>query len=329
MVIYGALSVTPRLPLEKLIVPALVASCFHCFAYVSNDVIDLELDKTVPSRILTPLVRGVITRRAATAFALCQIPVSLLLTKAQGAPVLAYAVLLLGFALMAIYNIWGKRIKVTLLTDISQAISWALLTVYGALVVGAQVNRLCFILALYRVVYICFINGVTASLRDLATDYTFGLNSTAILLGARFSDYGSIRIPMILIIYALLLQVAMTVLSALIPFEASRVYSGGSVAVVEGVVVSINVAFVGLLLLYTAPSCALSVRSSLGSLDVTLASLHCIVTFLLPAVGLSVSVPVAHLVILLGLHLAFLATQHWFDFARGLMQLVPWPSRKR
>ncbi|NTW00781.1 MAG: UbiA family prenyltransferase [Oscillochloris sp.] len=51
-----------------------VAAAFHAFAYVHNDVCDLELDRTQPLRTEYPLVRGDISPRAALAVALACVP---------------------------------------------------------------------------------------------------------------------------------------------------------------------------------------------------------------------------------------------------------------
>ena len=103
MVMYGALSVSPSVAFNKLLLPILVATSVHTFAFVSNDVVDLELDRTLPRRRAKPLVRGAISPKTALAFALLQLPISLLLTLIQQPPLFPYEPLFLSFLFIAIY----------------------------------------------------------------------------------------------------------------------------------------------------------------------------------------------------------------------------------
>lgn len=216
----GAATVAPHLPTGQIAALLGVAVAFHIYAYVLNDVADLPVDRTEPLRSAYPLVQGTIQPGQALAFALLQIPLALALTAWRGGGPFAYAALTAGFGLMTVYDLWGKRLRFGPLTDLIQGLSWGAHLIYGAALAAGAANPLTALAAAYVVVFIVLINGVHASLRDLANDLTSGLRSTAILLGARPHGNGFV-IPRRLVLYALGLQVALlVVLFAAVPARA-------------------------------------------------------------------------------------------------------------
>jgi 4-hydroxybenzoate polyprenyltransferase len=180
----GAASVAPRIEPALLLGLLAAALLFHCFAYVLNDVIDLPIDRLEPQRATFPLVRGMVSPAQALAFALAQVPLAFALTAWLGGGPAAFGALALAFALMAVYNLWGKRAPFPPLTDLAQGLGWAALLVYGAALAGPPAP-LTAALAAFEVVFILLINGVHGPLRDLANDLRCGARTTAILLGAR------------------------------------------------------------------------------------------------------------------------------------------------
>lgn len=182
-----------------------VALAFHCYAYVLNDVVDLELDRGEPLRRDYPLVRGTIGCGPALAFALLQPPLALAVSAWLAVPMAAHAVLLAGFALMGIYDLWGKRCPLPPLTDALQGLGWAALVVYGTLATGTPSTATAALAGMVLVV-VLMINGVHGALRDLANDLAGGARTTAILLGARPCGAEGMFLPRMLIGYALSLQ---------------------------------------------------------------------------------------------------------------------------
>ena len=180
----GAASVAPRIEPALLLGLLAAALLFHCFAYVLNDVIDLPIDRLEPQRATFPLVRGMVSPAQALAFALAQVPLAFALTAWLGGGPAAFGALALAFALMTVYNLWGKRAPFPPLTDLAQGLGWAALVVYGAALAGPP-TPLTAALAAFEVVFILLINGVHGPLRDLANDLRCGARTTAILLGAR------------------------------------------------------------------------------------------------------------------------------------------------
>ena len=202
----GAASVTPHIAAGKVLGLLGVALAFHCYSYVLNDVIDLPLDRTQSLRAESPLVRGVIRPGQALAFALFQPSVALLITAGLGGEARTYAALSAGFALMTLYNLWGKRASLPPVTDVIQGAAWGALVFYGAGMQAGSMPGLTINLFAFVVVYIVLINGVHGSLRDLSNDLAWGMRSTAILLGARPRSGGRVAIPGRLRLYAWTLQ---------------------------------------------------------------------------------------------------------------------------
>lgn len=184
LVLLGAASVGETLRLPILGVLLAVGLSFHIYAYVLNDVVDLPVDRTQPSRAGDPLVRGDLRPWQALALALVQIPlaVGLVLVPADGpAPA---ATLLAGFFFMGLYDIWGKRCAVPPATDLAQGLGWASLVLCGAFLVG-EPTALTWVAFLYGAGFILLINGVHGGLRDLANDLATGCRTTAIFFGCR------------------------------------------------------------------------------------------------------------------------------------------------
>ncbi len=204
----GAGSVKPDLNLRTSLRLLGVAACFHSFAYIHNDVCDLELDRSQPLRADYPLVRGDLAPSTALALALSAIPAAFSLTQHRA----GRGYLVAAFALMASYNQWGKTCPFPPLTDLVQALGWASLIAYGAAATGAQPNRLTHSLILYEILLILMVNGVHGALRDLGNDQACGAQTTAIMFGASANPDG-MRIGTGLLSYAGVLQAGMLLLT--------------------------------------------------------------------------------------------------------------------
>lgn len=212
----GAGSLRPGLGMRQTLGLLGVATFFHAFAYVHNDVCDLDLDRSQPLRADYPLVRGDISPGAALAIALGCVPAAFVIDAwlvrhderpaASGRPHLAAA-----FALMAAYNRWGKAAPFPPLTDLAQGVGWALLVAYGAAATGQAPRKITAALMAYEVVLILMVNGVHGALRDLRNDRARGARTTAIMLGAEETAEG-LRAPPGLAAYALALQATLSAL---------------------------------------------------------------------------------------------------------------------
>lgn len=185
LTLLGAASVRPNPPLDGLLLLVVVALCFHDFAYVFNDVIDLPVDRTHPDRQRDYLVRGVITPRQALFFSFVQIPLAMGVAWWAGAGADALVCLAAGFVLMTVYDLWGKKCPIPPLTDLAQGMAWGSLAFVAALTLTGEVNMLTWVAALHGAMFIFLINGVHGGLRDLDNDLARGRTTTASYFGAR------------------------------------------------------------------------------------------------------------------------------------------------
>lgn len=184
-VLMGVAAVTAMPDLNKLIAILAVAAAYHVFTYVQNDVMDLPIDRTQPLRAEDPLVSGLISPGTAMTIALVQIPIAFMITWWIGGNIWAYVTLVVGFVFMTLYNLYGKRCSVPMITDAVQGISWGTLAVYGSLIAAGQVNYLTFIAAGFGFGFLFLINGIHGGLRDLCNDLEIGCKTTAIFFGAK------------------------------------------------------------------------------------------------------------------------------------------------
>ena len=213
-----------------------VGVCFHIYAYVLNDVIDLPLARTEASRQRDPLVSGSITPAYALLLAVCQVPLALGLTMLFDAGSSAYLILAGGFALMGGYNLWGKRCPLPPLTDAIQGLGWGTLALYTPFAVGTKPNTLTWLVVAYATVYIVFINGIHGALRDLANDYARLARTTAVFFGARALPDGRVQMPPAMVVYAWVVLGLLVALNAALVFRAGLEYGRLSWAMTGAVV---------------------------------------------------------------------------------------------
>jgi 4-hydroxybenzoate polyprenyltransferase len=192
LVLLGVAAMTSNPGWKTLLGAVLVAVAFHIFAYIQNDVLDLPIDKTQELRANDPLVSGLISPGLAMTVALLQIPISFLITWWLEAGVFAYVALIVGFVFMTIYNMYGKRCAIPMLTDAAQGVGWGSLAIYGSLVSVGHVNELSFVAANFGFAFLLLINGVHGGLRDLNNDLAVGCSTTAIYFGAHMDDQGRV-----------------------------------------------------------------------------------------------------------------------------------------
>ncbi len=212
MPLLGAASVSPSLSGGTAGLLVAVALGYHLFAYLLNDVVDLPIDRHEPRRAVSPLVRGTVGAGVALAVALAGAFGSLAVAVASGeGGGRALFALPTAFALMAVYDIWGKRSSVPGLLDVVQGLGWASLFLYGAAVRG-QWTTLTWWLFAFWAVFIVLANGVHGGLRDLANDARCGARSTAIAMGATAGADGRIVIPRRTVVYGWTLHSALVAL---------------------------------------------------------------------------------------------------------------------
>lgn len=208
LTLLGAVSTSPSLTAPRAAVLLAAALSFHIFSHVLNDYIDLPLDRWQRLRQSDPLVRGAVAHGVALWVALAQLPIALALTALLHPPVAAYLALLAAMLLLAVYDVWGKRVSFPPLTDLAQGAGWAMLVLYAALLTAIGPTRLTAVVMLYIILEIVLTNGIHGSLRDLANDLAGGACTTAILFGARPAP-GGLTYHRSLLCYGVALQVAL------------------------------------------------------------------------------------------------------------------------
>ena len=218
----GASTVRRQLRPDEIFALLGVGMCFHIFAYVLNDVIDLPIDRTQALRQTDPLVRGTIRPWQALAVAVVQIPLTIPLTMWLGGGVAADVALLAGFAGLTIYNLWGKRNRVPPITDAVQGIAWGSLAIYAAYALGGAPNVLTWVVAAYGAGFILLINGIHGGLRDIGNDLVSGARTTAIFFGARPTSGGPPRVPVGVRLFAFAVSIGLGLWKASQPCGVSR-----------------------------------------------------------------------------------------------------------
>ena len=198
--VLGAASVAPSISLQQTAMLLAAAFLFHVHAGFVNDLIDLPLDRANPNRAAHPMARGSLKRGHALWLALAAFALAFAVTGMQGAP--AQGTLMASFALMAVYNLWGKKTPVPPVMDGILSASFAFLVLFGALSTGGT-EPLTFLVCVLVALFMMLANAF-GGLRDLASDLPHGAVTTAIFFGARPLKNG-LHIPRPLIRYVGLL----------------------------------------------------------------------------------------------------------------------------
>ena len=188
-----------------------IALAFHIFAYVLNDVVDIDVDRSEPLRADSPLVRGEFGRTQALVLAWAQPPLAFGLALAGGTSTPALAWLTLAFAAMSVYNVYGKRCPWPLVIDAVQAVGWCALLLMGAWDATPSPPGATGWVAGYVFLCVLLVNGVHGGLRDLANDQRCGARTTALWFGARAGAGDAVIASRALTRYAFALQIGLAV----------------------------------------------------------------------------------------------------------------------
>jgi 4-hydroxybenzoate polyprenyltransferase len=183
---------TGRLALSLGVLIALLAVglAFHIVAFALNDLFDLELDRTDPSRARSPLVTGqvspattgiVIAAVGAASFVVDLMVFGLSGPRSSSSGTVALA---LGYGCLGFYDAYSKRLQMPLIADTVQGAGWACLVWYGG-VRGGGATGATLLAALFVVGFVIIVNSVHGGLRDLRNDSERGARTAAIAFGAR------------------------------------------------------------------------------------------------------------------------------------------------
>lgn len=181
-----------------------MAVLFHSFAYITNDVIDVEVDRSEPRRASTPLVTGAVPPLVALALAAIAAAGSIAIATHLAGPAggLTASAAVAG---LAVYDVWGKRCPWPPATDFVQGVGWAALVITAALGSGDATAGTWW-LGAATVWFILLANGVHGALRDIDNDARHLVRSTALWAGASSNPDGSIFLPRLLRTHAFVLH---------------------------------------------------------------------------------------------------------------------------
>jgi 4-hydroxybenzoate polyprenyltransferase len=206
----AAASPDAPVPLWRLVGILAAALAMHVHINLMNDVCDLPFDRHHPGRQKYPLVRGVIKRGQVAAIATAAVPIALAIIFALDGDGAAYVAMFSMIAAIAIYNVWGKRFVVPIITDIALGIGYASITLFGALMI-APATRLTWLAVAWVVVWTLQIN-LLGGIRDLNFDRAAGARTTPLVFGMVPRGAG-LTVPRALVTYAFMIEAGLFALS--------------------------------------------------------------------------------------------------------------------
>lgn len=171
----------------------LIGVLFYVYAGVSNDVMDLPVDRADPQRMREPLVRGSVSPQCALLSALLTLPLMLTAWLLAGDH-RSVGPLVVATVLIGVYNIVGKRIPISFAADVIGGLGGSALIFTGADLNGGWTTATLWAAGV-AVTYFIMINGMHRANRDSQNDTRDGTRATALLLGARIVDRGVMRPP--------------------------------------------------------------------------------------------------------------------------------------
>jgi len=201
------------LSLLQLSLLFLIGCLSHTYGFVLNDVFDINIDVLSKDLMARPLVRGSITRRRATVFAVCCLLISFLLTwffyttLSLSRYLILLVVLGIAYTLATAYNILSKKYPGM---DLLVASAIFFLILFGACAVG-RLTPLAWIVALIGGLQVLFMNMINGAIKDIDHDKDGKARTLAIWLGAKVHA-GVIALPLSFKTMGYLIEISRTVL---------------------------------------------------------------------------------------------------------------------
>ena len=186
----------------------LVGLCAHLFGFALNDLLDRDLDRTVPNRQRHPLAEGTLG-----------VPEAWLFTLAQ--PLLAVGIyhwglggswseaiwLMTAILLSIVYDVWGKRGPVhPFWAELALAASVSMLCLSGAALTTETLPPQSVVFAIFLGLVLLLLNSVPSGLKDLKTDSEFGVRNFVATSGTKMRGSDEMHISLALRIYSAGLQ---------------------------------------------------------------------------------------------------------------------------
>jgi len=206
--IFGALTVTWNLTFGEIFGLGAIGLCAHIFGFALNDILDLSLDRSIPSRQNHPLATGSLSIKTSLFWVIAQVPLMLVIYKfALGGSALATSILGLSIFLSIIYNLFSKRgYFPRILAETALATSIGLLCLCGAFTKTATLPIDSIVFSITLVLVLLLINSVPNHLKDIKTDKDFGVQSFVLATGTTVIGDDEIIVSKFLWGYSIVLQ---------------------------------------------------------------------------------------------------------------------------
>jgi 4-hydroxybenzoate polyprenyltransferase len=317
----GAATVSAPLSGRQILGLIVWATALHIFGHVLNDVVDLPIDRTEPRRAVYPLVRGTMRPWQALALAFAQIPILVGLTAWLDGTAASYLVLAAAVVLTVIYDLWGKRVRWPIATDIVLGLAFAAFVLYGAVATAHAANSLTAAVMIFEVVFILMVNGVHGALRDLENDLRHKATTTAALLGARACG-SELRMTPMLSAYATGLQVVLAVIAIVVGLRNDLAYRKAAQVITVVAVMTLSAGSLRLLRLALASGKNRANLTAIGMLHLILAYSPMLALFFLHADHRLAAIVITAYLLPLFAHEWLYDSMRWISKARSTQQIL-------
>ena len=197
MPVFGALA-NGHASLFHLAILLVIGLLAHVFTFVQNDYFDIEVDKRSQHVHTRPLAAGTLSSRSVLILFLAAFCLSVVLAFFFVFTLPSMLVLFAAFLCMTLYNRYSKR-----LPGMEYVLGLGVFAygLFGALTVAGKISMLALIISLVGGLQWIFSVGISANMKDVASDLTLGVRTTPVRLGVIVKDNRMSK-PALFIAYA-------------------------------------------------------------------------------------------------------------------------------
>lgn len=187
---------------SHLIILFIIGLLAHIFTFVQNDYYDVEIDNKSKYVSNRPLATGSISQKTTVFIFVSSFILSLLLTIVFFFTFYSFALLLLSFLCMTLYNKYSKRFF-----GMEYILGAGVFTygIFGALTVSNKISSLAIIVSALGFLQWLFSVGISANLKDVEFDSKLGIRTTPTVFGVHVSDKKLI-IPLSFSLYTFIIK---------------------------------------------------------------------------------------------------------------------------
>lgn len=214
--VLGALSTGVKTELSTLFYLFIIGILQHIYLFVSNDVIDIEIDRQCPQLKIRPLAKGTISKKTGIIISIfCFITVYILtfifFYRNQDAFYLGLICLTIAALLGTINNIYGKKFAYSaFLAGAAQA----LIIPYAAYMISNKIhlNNITIIISLLTFNQILFMTAISGGIKDADHDYKKNVKNYATKTGVYINTNQILHIPKKFIAFGMIIRLTSTIL---------------------------------------------------------------------------------------------------------------------